>query len=108
MNARKQFIAEVGEIVRACTTPPKLPVPTLTPVPQTLECPTCEGLERVVTGQAADGCIHDAPCPNRECNFGFIRNPDWEPLLMTCPCGRALLPGDDCRLCGTHYLETAA
>ena len=88
-------------------------LPTLTPVPQTVECPTCGGDEEVRDSRDAykwgnDPSIRMVRCPEPECRHGEVPNPDWEPLLMTCPCGHALLPGDDCRKCGTHYLETAA
>lgn len=35
-------------------------------------CRTCEGMGEVTTGQAADGCFHDKPCPNRECEDGIV------------------------------------
>lgn len=102
MNARLQFLADVGAIVRGCTLPP---APTLTPVPQTIECRTCGGSEEVCDPRDAfkwpnDPSVRSVPCPNTECYLGFEKNPDWEPGLFTCGCGHALLAGDDCSACG--------
>lgn len=45
----------------------------------TLPCETCEGSGEIVTGQAADGCIHTAPCPNPLCDDGDVPNDDFNP-----------------------------
>jgi hypothetical protein len=44
------------------------------------ECQECEGLGEVVTGQAADGCLHTKPCPIDACNDGLVPVEPVEPL----------------------------
>jgi hypothetical protein len=104
VNARLAFLADVRQVITVRA--PRPAIVTLTPVPEVVACRTCDGLGEVVVSQAADGCIHDRRCD--DCDEGVVPNPDWEPGLMLCGCGHALLKGDSCQTCNAYYSEMDA